>query len=129
MCMFRTKCELKEKSVMRYNYYLRRVARKKYFEKWILETKKDNDEWNYDLVFVDLDNDCTVYIFTSKEELLESEEYMTVLEGLCHDWCTFDGINCDIKSFLLPTDIIEDDDKIDLFVKEQIGEILEKVQE
>ncbi|WP_147525437.1 hypothetical protein [Acetivibrio ethanolgignens] len=115
--------------MMHYEYYLRRVARKKYFEKWILETKNDNDEWNYDLVFVDLDKDCTIYLFTSKEEFLKSEEYMTVLEGLCHDWCTFDGINNDIKSFLLPSDIIEDDDKIDIFVKEQIGDVLEKVKE
>lgn len=64
-----------------------------------------------------------------KEEFLKSEEYMTVLEGICHDWCTFDGINNDIKCFLLPSDIIDDDDKIDIFVKKQIGDILEKVKE
>lgn len=58
-----------------------------------METKNDNDEWNYDLVYVDLNKDCNVYLFTSKEEFLKSEEYMTVLEGICHDWCTFDGIN------------------------------------
>ena len=111
---------------MKCKHYLRRVARKPFFEKWILETHKENDEWNYDLVYVDLENDCNVYVFVTEKEFLESEEYITVLEGLCHDWCTFEGINWNINSILLPEDIIDQDEKIESFVEQKIGHILKK---
>ena len=111
---------------MKYKHYLRRVVRKPFFEKWILETLKENDEWNYDLVYIDFESGCNVYVFVTEREFLESEDYITVLEGLCHDWCTFEGINWNIKSFLLPSDIIDEDKKMDWFVKKNIGDILKK---
>lgn len=114
---------------MEYRHNIRRIIRKEKYENWVLESSLNDSECIYDYVWIFFDgNDCEVFLFYENDELIKSEDYILILEGIYHDVgiTENDEIKCDLKLVKIPSDIQNDDSKIDLYIQNIIRGNIEK---
>lgn len=114
---------------MEYRHDIRRIIRKERYENWVLESSINDNECIYDYVWIFFDgNDSEVFLFYENDELIKSEDYVLILEGIYHDVgiTESDEITSDLKLVKIPSDIQNDDSKIDLYMQNIIGGNIEK---
>lgn len=116
---------------MAYIYEIRRIKRKPQFESWIMYTSDGKQNINYDYVYIFFeDNNCTVFLFIQNIQALSIEKYATTLESIYHDIGISESNELlqDLQVIEIPKNILNDDDKIEKFIKKTIGYKIKEIE-